>query len=644
MSFVQSAVGVGTRTYTRDTGVAGGASMAFQDAAGVAITGGTLDGVTIGGSVEAIGYFTTLAASGTATFGDGAANYVQVAGGASGQPITFTAVGADASPDVRFVLPGRGLVNLPRLAIGNNQLGSALAAPRLATLYADQTLSGSGGQAIRIGGIMRGTVTGNLEGYYSQIIDEDRVAFSDINQGMLVNYVASTMRQGWSGGRTLHQTQLYVGNPANPGTSSSGTSGVGAYQVSGASFAYSYGPAGGRIGDHRGSLFGRNDATRVRVGSGQYWLSTFGNETNVGVATGNLVLWKGGFKIVKWSDDAVPGLVGDYAYGISDQNGASGWRVGFQVGAFEGVWPFRSSSQIMAAVPSNIGGPAMEAATGINLRGITFGRSSFEAAGFRVGPTGNVGALVASGGTLQTRGQVVARTAVVNTITVLEGGLFIGAVTLTGSASPGGGTTATFSVTGYAVPFFAQVAVPGTDYEVGDDIALTDGTFSTACSGTVSQVDGSGGVLGVTITEEGAYSVPPVGASATSTSGAGTGCTLTPYLRVTSASVTNAGTLYDEHLPPTVASAAAVTTIRQALFQITMTPTQVPLELNPGSSTQVDSLRLQSGGPTYSRGTGSPEGAVTAPIGSLYVRTDGGAGTTLYVKESGTGNTGWIAK
>lgn len=43
-------------------------------------------------------------------------------------------------------------------------------------------------------------------------------------------------------------------------------------------------------------------------------------------------------------------------------------------------------------------------------------------------------------------------------------------------------------------------------------------------------------------------------------------------------------------------------------------------------------------------GTGTPEGAVTAGIGSLYRRTDGGANTTLYVKESGTGNTGWVAK
>lgn len=41
------------------------------------------------------------------------------------------------------------------------------------------------------------------------------------------------------------------------------------------------------------------------------------------------------------------------------------------------------------------------------------------------------------------------------------------------------------------------------------------------------------------------------------------------------------------------------------------------------------------------RGFGSPEGVVTAPLASTY--TDMGGGF-LYVKQSGTGNTGWIAK
>lgn len=42
-------------------------------------------------------------------------------------------------------------------------------------------------------------------------------------------------------------------------------------------------------------------------------------------------------------------------------------------------------------------------------------------------------------------------------------------------------------------------------------------------------------------------------------------------------------------------------------------------------------------------GSGSPEGSVTAPVGTMYQRTDGSTGTTLYIKESGSGNTGWVA-
>lgn len=41
---------------------------------------------------------------------------------------------------------------------------------------------------------------------------------------------------------------------------------------------------------------------------------------------------------------------------------------------------------------------------------------------------------------------------------------------------------------------------------------------------------------------------------------------------------------------------------------------------------------------------GSPEGARTAPAGSVYFQLDGGAGRTLWVKESGNGNTGWRSK
>lgn len=44
------------------------------------------------------------------------------------------------------------------------------------------------------------------------------------------------------------------------------------------------------------------------------------------------------------------------------------------------------------------------------------------------------------------------------------------------------------------------------------------------------------------------------------------------------------------------------------------------------------------------QGTGTPLGNVTASVGAMFLRTDGGANTVLYIKESGTGTAGWVAK
>jgi hypothetical protein len=63
---------------------------------------------------------------------------------------------------------------------------------------------------------------------------------------------------------------------------------------------------------------------------------------------------------------------------------------------------------------------------------------------------------------------------------------------------------------------------------------------------------------------------------------------------------------------------------------------------NAGSVAKV--VMNATGNPSINAGAGTPEASITAPVGSLYMRTDGGAGTSLYVKESGVGNTGWIGK
>lgn len=58
-----------------------------------------------------------------------------------------------------------------------------------------------------------------------------------------------------------------------------------------------------------------------------------------------------------------------------------------------------------------------------------------------------------------------------------------------------------------------------------------------------------------------------------------------------------------------------------------------------------DSIRLGAGSRAILTGSGSPEGVVTASPGAIYLNTGGGAGVTLYVKETGSStNTGWVAK
>lgn len=52
-------------------------------------------------------------------------------------------------------------------------------------------------------------------------------------------------------------------------------------------------------------------------------------------------------------------------------------------------------------------------------------------------------------------------------------------------------------------------------------------------------------------------------------------------------------------------------------------------------------VELGEGNPSMTGGTGDPLGVVTAPVGSIFVRSDGVVGNFLTLKESGTGAFGW---
>lgn len=53
---------------------------------------------------------------------------------------------------------------------------------------------------------------------------------------------------------------------------------------------------------------------------------------------------------------------------------------------------------------------------------------------------------------------------------------------------------------------------------------------------------------------------------------------------------------------------------------------------------------VKIGTPSIYSGSGEPNSTVTAVPGSLYMNSAGGANESLWVKESGSGNTGWVAK
>jgi hypothetical protein len=85
-------------------------TMAQQDANAVAITGGTINGATVGATTPAAGTFTTLTANSTSQFGRSSANYVQAVGAASAAGPVVSAQGSDTNIDLNLTSKGTGVV------------------------------------------------------------------------------------------------------------------------------------------------------------------------------------------------------------------------------------------------------------------------------------------------------------------------------------------------------------------------------------------------------------------------------------------------------------------------------------------------------------------------------------------------------
>jgi len=91
--------------------LAGVGTMAEQNANTVAITGGAIDGTTVGGTTPAAGAFATLIGGG------GSANYGQLTGGATTKAVQFQTLGTDTNISMALQPKGTGAIDL---AAGSN--------------------------------------------------------------------------------------------------------------------------------------------------------------------------------------------------------------------------------------------------------------------------------------------------------------------------------------------------------------------------------------------------------------------------------------------------------------------------------------------------------------------------------------------
>jgi len=194
------------------------------------------------------------------------------------------------------------------------------------------------------------------------------------------------------------------------------------------------------------------------------------------------------------------------------------------------------------------------------------------------------------------------------------------------------------------------VTAAGTGYTSEPTVTISGGGGSGATARAFITIDGR--VAGIIITAAGSgYTSTPTasisggggsGATATLTASAtrveGKELTLIAFL--SNFRVTNSATV---NVPAPSGETVSFSSGSQIRFRV-QASVYFPVHITHRDGNVWPTTITMDDGTTITRGADTPEAAVTAPVGSLFLRSNGGASTTLYVKESGTGNTGWVAK
>jgi len=550
-------------------------------------------------AVEALGPFT---ATGTSTFGSTSAARVLVQGGgtlSNGGRAVITTAGSDTNTHLYLGTKNANSVlatDRAFLQTRSSNLNDHVALRNTATAFYSHNNVNYGSvlaPRFQVTGSVSGTVTSTNQSAEIHLFsvasdDVDAMATSGLSTIRVLHTVGGSNFAGHRTGVSSMVRHAVASPNQTPfrfitGGSLSGITSA----ITGSSHGFGYDETDGYI-------FGALLRARAESG-GHFTKSLEGLEFNVGNQQLDVPVHDmGAIQVVMETADVGGWMRQGVAYGIVNQSGwpstSQGWGTGFAYVQANGRWAInRTYGQIMGGQWTGQYGAKPNCMDGIDFAQVDFSRAAFRGSNgnFIVDGSGNVGGANVGGVELRTRGEVSAYTSVVGAITVIDGSLCLTKPTVTLSAPPGSGTTATASVNTMAADYMRRL-FDGAGYEVNDTVTLVGGTFTTAAVYTVTAVDGTGRPTRLRNTTPGSYTVLPAGPISTTTSGSGTGLTLDVWWRILTMTIDNAGTNYAPGLPPHATwtytqDGGNRSPLREPKLLITLTPTRVPLRLNAGS-------------------------------------------------------------
>jgi hypothetical protein len=375
-----------------------------------------------------------------------------------------------------------------------------------------------------------------------------------------------------------------------------------------------------------GGFFASNEMALLYTGA-TWWEELCGYELDVGISTGASASYKHGIKVNLWNSNAVAGTGGaDTAYSTSSNNANSptaGWDVVYAVGDGYGYWPVKTTGRIIGVVAGPGGGPARNAAWGVDFSTVTFSGGLIRGPGFTVNGNGGIdqGSANAPGAHDLSRH-----------INLYGGstGLCVTSGNTLNYNVPSGGGHNFFN----GASFIGQISSVGLDFcPIGQANAASGSFTNLTATGTVS------GVGFVNLLASAPF-VPLAGGtmsaglhfSALATGAADLSKHIDLHAGVSGFCVDSAGTLNYS-----VQSGNAHNFYSGGSFvgQISSTGlNSMTIGASAASYAALTAVFLNNtSGPTIRAGTGAATG--TQPKGSIWLRTDGAAGSTLYVTQGG---------